>query len=84
MSFSHPAFLWLALLAPLEILLVLRREPRLERSFLALAGPRRRDRARSAYATASIYGAVFSVLFILCAALGLAGLPLKLLQRWPA
>ena len=73
MSFAHPAFLWLALLAPLEILLVLRRVPRLERSFLALVGPRRRGRARAAYATASIYGAVFSVLFILCAALGLAG-----------
>lgn len=73
MSFSHPAFLWLALLAVLELLLAFRREPRLERSFLALSGPRGREKARAAYATASIYGAVFSALFLASAAVGLAG-----------
>lgn len=73
MSFDRPELLWLALLAPLEILVILRRVPRLKAAFELLAGPRHRERAGALYAGASIYGAVFSLLFVVSAALALAG-----------
>lgn len=73
MSLDQPLFLWLALLAPLELLLILRRLPRLTASVRALSGPRRAGEAGGSYLAASIYGAGASFLFVLAASLALAG-----------
>jgi Ca-activated chloride channel family protein len=73
MTLDRPEFLWLGLLALPELLLILGRTPRLERSLGALAGPELSARLRARHATSSIYGAVFSLLFICSAVLALAG-----------
>lgn len=73
MSLDQPLFLWLALLAPLDLLIVLRRIPRLKASVEALAGPRRAGEIGGRYLAASIYGAAASFLFVLAACLALAG-----------
>jgi len=72
-SFAHPALLWLALLVLPELLLARLRSGALRSSVAALAGPRLRPRASAAYATASFYGTVAGALFIVSAALTLAG-----------
>jgi Ca-activated chloride channel family protein len=72
-SFSRPLFLWLGLLALVELILALRRTPRIEAALAAMAGPVRRERLLSRHGAASVYGTVLSILFILSAAIALAG-----------
>lgn len=73
MTLDRPDLLVLALLAPLELGLILFRTPRIEASLGELVGPARAASARSLHRSASIYGAVFSLLFVLSAVLALAG-----------
>ena len=73
MSFERPELLWLLLLAPLELLLALRRAPRLRASLELLSGPRRRGAQGARYAAASVYGTAASVVLAAASALALAG-----------
>ncbi|HTX74430.1 MAG TPA: VWA domain-containing protein [Rectinemataceae bacterium] len=73
MSFSHPAFLWLALLAIPELLLSRLRFGRLRIAVAALVGPRRRDVAVGDFANASFLGSAAAALCLLCFAVCLAG-----------
>lgn len=73
MSLARPELLWLALLALPELALVLRRMPAFRASLEALAGPRRRARAGSLFAVLSLAGGAAASLFVLSAALALAG-----------
>jgi len=73
MSLDQPLFLWLAILAPLDLLITLRRLPRLSASVRALSGPKKAGEAGGRYVAASIYGAAASFLFVIMACLTLAG-----------
>jgi Ca-activated chloride channel homolog len=72
-SFARPELLWLALLALPELALGLGRAPVLRSSIEALAGPRRRARAGSAFAALSAGGTASAALFIVAAAVAMAG-----------
>ena len=73
MSFERPELLWLLLLAPLELLLALRRAPRLRASLELLSGPRRRGAQGARYAAASVYGTAASVVLAAASALAADG-----------
>lgn len=73
MSFLHPGLLALAALAPLELLVARLRLGPLRASVEALSGPRNRGRASRIFTTASTCGSVSGALFIVFAALSLAG-----------
>ncbi len=73
MSFSRPELLLLCLLVIPELVLAAARSPRLRLSLAALAGPRRRRGALSLFALLSSVGTAAGALFILSAALSLAG-----------
>jgi Ca-activated chloride channel family protein len=72
MSFSRPELLFVALLAVPELLLCLRRLPKLRDSLTSLAGPRRRAAAARSYTAFSLVGAAAGALFIIAAALAMA------------
>lgn len=73
MSFARPELLFLCLLAVPELTLAAARSPRLRLSLSALAGPRKRKAAVSLFAALSSVGTAAGALFILSAALSLAG-----------
>jgi Ca-activated chloride channel homolog len=72
-SFARPELLLLALIAAPEILFAVLRTPRLRSTVEALAGPARRARAGAAFAALSAAGAAAGALFIVSAAVALAG-----------
>ena len=73
MNFAHQELLWLALLALPELALGLRRSPILRASLQDLAGPGRRARAGRTFAALSAVGSVSAALFVVAAALAMAG-----------
>ncbi|MGO8692987.1 MAG: vWA domain-containing protein [Rectinemataceae bacterium] len=73
MTFAHPGMLWLSLLALAEFLLSRLRAAPMRASVEALVGPQKRARVATTYSAASFYGSVAGALFVVFAALSLAG-----------
>ena len=73
MNFAHQELLWLALLALPELALGFRRMPILRAALEDLAGPDRRARAGRIFAALSAVGSVSAALFVVAAALAMAG-----------
>ncbi|HUX39007.1 MAG TPA: VWA domain-containing protein [Rectinemataceae bacterium] len=72
MTFDHPLFLWLLLLAPLDALLALRREAKLRASLLALVGPGERGGIARSRAILAPLAAISGALFIASTSLALS------------
>jgi Ca-activated chloride channel family protein len=72
-NFTRPEMLWLCLLVPVDFLVARIRTASMRASVEALAGPRNRERVSLIYTAASFYGAVAGALFIVFAALAMAG-----------
>jgi len=72
-SFERPAFLWLLVCIPVELIAAHIRIPALAASFGLLAGPARREMAVLRFRLSSICAAVLSSLFILASVFCLAG-----------
>jgi len=73
LSFDHPLFLWLLLLAPLDAFLALRREARIGAAFLAFVPPSKRAGARSRRRSLALASIVSAAVFIAAASIALAG-----------
>lgn len=73
MTFDHPLYLWLLLLAPLDVFLALRREAKLRSSLLRLVGPGHRAEVARLRSILAPLAALAGVLFIASAALALSG-----------